>query len=252
MVANENFIPEIPLLYHAHHSRHLEDIPFWLHVVSQNAGVILELGCGTGRVSLPLARAGQHIYGLDTDAGMLAVLRIQLTPATISMIHLIQGDLTCFRFAEQFMAIIIPCNTISTLPVHALPGTLSNIYHHLQPQGLFAASLPNPELLLNLPAHSESEIEESFPHPLDGEPVQVSSAWRHDKKQFTIFWHYDHLLPNGGVQRTSVQARHSILPLNAYVNLFHEAGFSKITTYGDFIRTPYTSDSPNLILLASK
>lgn len=240
-----------PLLYHTHHSLHLEDIPFWLSIAKGGGDWILELGCGTGRVCLPLVRAGRRVCGLDIDPGMLKVLNQQLTPELRSRISLIQADLRDFYLAARFGAIIMPCNTLSTLPVGALRSTLANIHQHLLPEGLFAASLPNPERLRQLPEDGDPEIEEVFPHPLDGEPVQVSSGWKREHNTVTITWHYDHLGPDGDVHRTSAEANHQLLPKTAYEKILHEAGFTEVTTYGDFDRTRFDSDSPELIIVAA-
>src|SRR6266576_2727589 len=48
------------------------DVPFWNRVASGAHGPVLELGCGTGRVTIPLARAGVHMVGVDRSAPMLA------------------------------------------------------------------------------------------------------------------------------------------------------------------------------------
>src|SRR5713101_7138202 len=48
------------------------DVPFWRRVASQARGRVLELGCGTGRVTVPLAKAGVRIVGVDRSAQMLA------------------------------------------------------------------------------------------------------------------------------------------------------------------------------------
>src|SRR5713226_6479144 len=47
------------------------DVPFWRRVASTAGGPVLELGCGTGRVSRPLARAGVDLVGVDRSAAML-------------------------------------------------------------------------------------------------------------------------------------------------------------------------------------
>src|SRR3954471_24732919 len=51
------------------------DVPFWRRVVAAAQGPVLELGCGTGRISVPLARAGAHLVGIDRSEQMLARLR---------------------------------------------------------------------------------------------------------------------------------------------------------------------------------
>ena len=112
-------------------------------------------------------------------------------------------------------------------------------------------SVPNPYLLIDLPVEAEAEPEEIFPHPLDGEPVQVSSAWQRDSRQVTVFWHYDHLLPNGTVQRFTVQVQHYLTPTETYLAEMRQAGFSTLTLYGKFDRSAHTPRSPYLIILAS-
>ena len=64
-----------PTLYHAHHGQYQEDLPFWLKLANQQGGPVLELGCGTGRVLLPLARGGFQTVGLDNDLEMLRFLQ---------------------------------------------------------------------------------------------------------------------------------------------------------------------------------
>ena len=54
------------------------DVPFWRTLAAQAAGPVLELGCGTGRIALPLGRAGSHVVGIDRSAPMLANVPSQL------------------------------------------------------------------------------------------------------------------------------------------------------------------------------
>ena len=129
---------------------------------------------------------------------------------------------------------------------------LALVHHHLQPGGVFAASMPNPEYLARLPASAESEVEEIFPHPVDGEPVQVSSSWERTGNIFTVNWNYDHLLPNGRVDRISAQARHYLETPQIYIKELTSAGFEAPRLLGDFNGTSYTSNSTNLILLAAR
>ena len=62
------------------------DVPFWRRVASAAGGPVLELGCGTGRVSLPLARAGVELVGIDRSAPMLARRRAMAKSPTLSPI----------------------------------------------------------------------------------------------------------------------------------------------------------------------
>ena len=51
------------------------DVPFWRTLALQSDGPVLELGCGTGRISIPLARAGVSVVGIDRSDAMLARAR---------------------------------------------------------------------------------------------------------------------------------------------------------------------------------
>ena len=127
---------------------------------------------------------------------------------------------------------------------------MSRLDIHLGDEGKFAASLPNPSLLKQLPSHSNPVVEEIFPHPGDREPVQVSSSWIRTGGLFTVTWHYDHLLPDGSVERTSAHAQHHLLSVEQITGELDEAGLQICDTYGDYDQVPYTADAPYLIFLA--
>ena len=237
----------LPLLYHAHHSLHPEDLPFWLDLAKQQGGPILELGCGTGRVLESLSEAGYDVQGLDYDRSMLLFLRSRLPAAQV-----FQADMGHFRLEKRFALILLPCNTYSTLPAETRRLTLERVSEHLLPGDLFAASLPSLSSLMDLPAHGEPVVEEIFLHPESGNPVQASSSWKRSTRSFSMSWHYDHLLPDGTVERVSMQVRHSLLSAGEYIGEFRAAGLKVRWIYGDFDRSEFTRESLSLILIAGK
>jgi SAM-dependent methyltransferase len=239
-----------PLLYHAHHSQNLEDIPFWLELARSTNGPIIELGCGTGRVFSALIDLGRPVYGLDVDFQMLAFLRGYMAQALEGNAYLIQADFTRFRIAESFGLAIMPCNTYSTLSASARGAALACIRQHLTPGGLFAASVPNPFVLKRLPSHSDGEIDEIFTHPISAEPVQVSSAWHRDQTSFIIQWNYDHLNVDGTIERTSFQIKQIITTTKTYLDELLRANFSSIQIFGDYDRSSYHQEADYLIFLA--
>ncbi len=240
----------LPLLYHMHHGQHMEDLPFWLDLAEYKSGPVLELGCGTGRILLPLVLAGYEAVGLDLDPGMLAFLKSRW-PIAHDNPPVFQADMGHFHLAYQFPLILLPCNTLSTLSSQTRNGMFDCVVAQLAPNGLFSASLPNPQLLSDLPAYSDSEIEDIFYSPLNGEPIQVSSAWERSAGSFTVIWHYDQLKPDGRVERITIKTHHTLTPADTYLDELMQVGFDSITVYGDFDHSPYTSNSPNLIIVAA-
>lgn len=249
---NDNNLPEFPLLYHAHHNRHNQDLPFWLQLAAESGGPVLELGCGTGRVLLPLAEAGHSMWGLDNDPDMLVVLRHNMQLMHGPNPGIIQADLTCYHFDIQFPLIICPCNTYSAFPASDRNAALKQAYQHLAPGGALVISIANPDVLQQMPDYGEPELEEVFPHPIDGEPVQVSSAWERTMETFTVFWQYDHLLPDGNVKRLTASISHPLVPVETYLDEFKANGFQDIVQYGDFKRRRFTRRSSDLILVARR
>ena len=239
----------LAMLYHIHHGLHDEDIPFWMALANLYGDPILELGCGTGRVLAHLLAAGWQVVGLDNDLAMLTTL-LQIHPShTTDQLLVFQADLTAFHVNCGFGLICLPCNTFSTLESAGRHKLYSLVKKHLRSGGCFAASLPNPALLARLPRKADSELEDTFPHPLDGEPVQVSSSWSRDSHSFRLSWHYDHLLADGYVDRASITTTHHIIPLQNLLRELDVHGLEPAGVYGDFDFSPYFEDSPNLILL---
>jgi SAM-dependent methyltransferase len=241
----------IAAYYDIHHGRLPEDLDFWTQLANQQGGPILELGCGTGRVLLPLARAGHSILGLDRNFAMLARLKDKLRPEPASRIHIMQADLTAFRLAKRFALVFLACNTFSALPDGDRMRCLENASAHLAPAGLFAASLPNPALLADLPDRSDAEVEEVFPDPETGEPVQVSSGWERDQKGFHLSWHYDRLSVDGHVERLTIRTTHTVNDRQTYLKELARAGLRAVAEYGDYDFSAYRPNSPHLIITAS-
>jgi SAM-dependent methyltransferase len=232
-------------LYHAHHAPYQEDLPFWLDLARRSGGPVLELGCGTGRVLIPLLEAGFRAVGLDSDREMLRFLH-SLSPSA----PVLQADMAAFHLAASFSLIILPCNTLSSLPDATRLQVYAQVADHLHPGGRFAFSIANPALLAELPEIGEPELEETLTHPYTGYPVQVSSAWRRTPERFILSWHYDHLRPDGNIDRRTIETHHSLQPVEAYQRELEAAGLHLLETWGDFDRSHFNEDSPSWITLA--
>lgn len=240
------------LLYDAHHATYQQDLNYWQTLAYQYNGPVLELGCGTGRLLISMLRSGINITGLDNNPAMLAVLRRHLSSAELDQVHLVQSDMTDFDIPVQFGLIFCACNTFSTLNSSERTQTLIQIASHLKPDGCFAASLPNPSILISIADQDYPELEGDFRHPQTGNPVQVSSLTKIEKDQFILQWSYDHLLPDGKVEHTILETRQQILTKEIYLAELELAGLFIQNIWGDFDCSVYTPNSPTLIWEATK
>jgi SAM-dependent methyltransferase len=238
---------ELIHLVEAHHSSYQEDLAYWLGLANQSEGPILELGCGTGRIFLPLYEAGLSVYGLDYDPAAFHLLQERVKRAGGDPGRVILADITSFQLPVKFGLIFCPCNTFSTLKEPERALALDAIFHHLAPGGCFAASIPNPDLLFDLRSQPGPVLEGDFRHPLSGDPVQVSSSYLRRGNIFTLTWYYDHLLPEGHITRATVQVEHEIQSFASYQTQLKAAGLEITQAWGDFDRSSYSVESPNLI-----
>lgn len=241
-----------PTLYHLHHSEGEEDVSFWLQLAKDVDGPVLELGCGTGRLLLPLLKLGIDVCGLDNNFEMLSYFKLHLSPQLHHQLKIFQADLGKFHLDHEFSFIFLACNTLSTLREETRRGGYSQIYAHLNDKGIFAASIPNPVHLASLPAVGEPEIEATFTHPATGDPIQVSSEWRKLDQFVDFFWHYDQLLGDGKIERQTVQSRHYLISPREYQAELRRANLDPINLYGDFGKANYHLDSPYLIMVTRK
>ena len=244
-----------PLLYHSHHQLHLDDLSFWETLAADYGHPILELGCGTGRVLIPLAESGCTITGVDNDPEMLTYLSNILPKACKPHATLHHGDMLDFDLGAQFPLIILPCNTLSTFTSQKRKAIFTNVRRHLAPDGRFVFSMPNPEILLDLPKIGKPELEDVFPHPQSGQPVRVLSEWRRfkgaDKKQRVTFkWRYEHFINEEWSDPFETATTHVLDPIEAYQSELKSADLIIIDAYGDYTGDPYLEESVYFIPVA--
>jgi SAM-dependent methyltransferase len=122
------------------------DVPFWRKVAGRSRGDVLELGCGTGRVSLPLARAGVSVVGVDRSEPMLAracrrAARVDL--ARRGRVRFVRADIRTLPFAAgSFSMVLAPYGILqSLLRDRDVAATLASAARVLRPGGLFGIDL---------------------------------------------------------------------------------------------------------------
>jgi SAM-dependent methyltransferase len=117
---------------------HPDDIPFYIARVLRQDARVLELGCGTGRVSIPLAQHCALLHGIDHSESMLAACRGKVQRAGIKpdRAQFSHGDISDFDLGEKFDLIIAPFRVIQNLETDdQLQGLFECVRRHLSPSG---------------------------------------------------------------------------------------------------------------------
>jgi SAM-dependent methyltransferase len=128
----------------------VRDVPFYLEMASRTGGPVLELGCGTGRVGLELARAGHEVVGLDLSPAMLEIYGGKLEreePDVQQRTTLIEGDMANFELGRQFALILVPFRGFQhLLDVESQRECLLQVRRHLAAGGRFVFDAFNPSI----------------------------------------------------------------------------------------------------------
>lgn len=128
--------------------RNRPDLTFYKDMARGTGGPVLELGCGTGRVLLPLARAGFDIVGLDLSPHMLDICQSKVERESKHLkgqVELIQGDMRDFNFKQHFNLVITPFRTFQhLLDVDDQMQCLRAVHNHLSKDGRFVLDIFNP------------------------------------------------------------------------------------------------------------
>jgi SAM-dependent methyltransferase len=241
--------------------RERPDIDFYVEMALNSGGPILELGCGTGRVLIPTAKAGVNIFGLDLSSSMLETCqaKIREEPKQVQeRITLEHGDLQSFNLDRSFPLITIPFRPFQhLLTVEAQLDCLHCVFSHLMPGGLFILDVFNPSLqhLVDPEGLQERSPEPEFSLP-DGRIVTrkhriVSRDYFNQINDIELIYevHY----PDGKQERLVHSFQMRYLFRFEVEHLLARVGFEVEAIYADFDRSSYGSIYPGeLIILARK
>lgn len=137
-------------------------VPFYLEAARQQGGAVLELACGTGQLTIPIALAGLPTVGLDLSKAMLAVAK-QRADAAAAAATFVQGDMRDFALGRHFEFIFVARNSLlHLLSTEDLFAALAAIRRHLTPDGVFGFDIFNPNVsLLARPAGQRFPVMEA-------------------------------------------------------------------------------------------
>ena len=242
-------------LYDLEHGDYDEDVDLYVNLARVVGDPILELGCGTGRLVVPLAEAGHHVTGLDLSRPMLARAAAASKAAGVaSQVILHQGSMTEADGAPggPFGLVIVALNGLLHLPaLSAQRETLAAARRALDPRGQLVLDLlnPVPEVLRGLDHAFAHEGSWRLP---DGQRVDKFAARRvfpASQRIETELW-YDRVLSDGTVRRTTTSYAMRYLHRAELELLLELTGFAEWQVYGGYDLEPFDDGSERLLVTA--
>ena len=242
------------------------EIDFYREIISKELnsrkGTVLELACGTGRVSIRLAQSGVFVVGLDFSPEMLAVAREK--SVNNGNVRWVEADMRSFKLDESFDLILIPSHSFQNLNTpEDQAACLECAMQHLEPGGLLVVHLDhmndhNMGWLGEISGEKggEFEAEEPFMHPKTGNQIQTKRAWSYEpaSQTATVQTIWEEIGADG-----KVVGRWDTGPIRLHVvfrfemeHLLKRVGFEIEHLYGDFYQQELRDDSTEMIWIARK
>ena len=224
----------------------------WFRAIARRTGgPILELGCGTGRVAIPLALDGHEVVGLDRSPAMLARAERHARRDGVTL-RLVEGDMRSFSFSDAFALIAIPFNTFLMLTPDERWACLARVREHLSPTGLLAVDCfqPDPELIVG----KDGAVREEWTRrdPETGRDVTKFSSARANVDQVDFRWWFEEADDDGHVTRWQRETTLHYLYRREAELMYSAAGFDIEAMHGDYDGSPAGSTSPKLLVVARR
>lgn len=247
------------VLYDYEYRNRRRDVWFYRRVASRlcgGPGRVLELACGSGRVTRALARDGHRVVGLDASLPMLERGRARiekLGSAARSRVSLVASDIRQFAFAERFPLIVMAFNSFEHLYTRVeVAACLERVREHLGPGGAFVFDVQNPSLPWLIRDPRKRWARTRFRHPETGERLVYSTNHDYDPVSqialIRIYYAPDDASRSRARERVVTLSQRKFFPAELEA-LVAANGFTVTERYGDFDDEPLGPDHESQVLV---
>ncbi len=243
-------------IYDAVHAELTHDVDFYVAQAQASGGPVLELGCGTGRISLAIAEAGVDVVGIDISPRMVETARAKAERRGLSERCIFQpGDMAALRLADRFPLIVMPFRSFqSMLTAEEQRQALTLAHAHLQPGGLLVMDTFNPDVkalanddLAAVPYHLR-DVERAGGGTLI---IWAQNGWNPVEQVNDVRIIIDEVDDAGVVERRIIRDFEQRYTFRYEMeHLLELCGFDVEAVYGDFDGGPVTEDSGDLVWVA--
>ena len=238
----------------------LIDLPFYLELARKIGGPVLEMGCGTGRVLLPIARAGIEIHGLDASPAMLEVLRAHIAREPAEVQHRVtvhEGDMRTFRAPQKYALVTVPFRPMQHM--YTVPDQLAALKtaaFHLRAGGIFAFDVFFPKFEGVLAKAGEEQLELEW-KPAAPPGRMIRRYLRREtldklNQNFTATFIYRSYDGEALVHEETAPLKMAYYTYPQLKALFLLAGLEVVEEYGSFAKTPLDNDATDMVFVLKK
>jgi SAM-dependent methyltransferase len=244
-------------LYDYEYRRRRADVAFYRELARKrlpDGGRILELGAGSGRVTIQLARLGYEVTAVDTSSAMLTKLRARvaaLPQAVARRITVVQGDLRDFTVAgKKFPLVIAVFNVLEHLYTRVeVDACLRRVVAHLAPGGAFAFDVQQPDLAWLIRDPEKRWARTRFTDPTTGRAMLYSTNHDYDPVgQIALIRLYYEPVDGKGPTKIVKLSQRKFFPAELEALVAH-AGLRMVERYGDFLWKPLDGTAESQVLV---
>jgi ubiquinone/menaquinone biosynthesis C-methylase UbiE len=230
------------------------DVPFWQRVAAQADGQVLELGCGTGRISIPLAKSGVDLVGVDRSEPMLSRLRSRISRASFGgarSLEIVRADIRMLPFRRQrFSMVLAPYGILQSLiRERDLTATLDSVARVMKRGGTFGI-----DLVPDVPNWREYENKVQLRgEAKGGARLTLVESVRQDPRRHLTTFEQQYVERRG--RRTTThrfELTFRTLTIAQMSRRLERAGFRVDTVLGDYRGRPWDARADVWIILAKK
>ena len=235
-----------PAGYDALYNDYVKDLAYIEEVAAAINGSILELACGTGRLTLPMAKKGYDMVGVDLHAGMLERARQKAQEAGLD-IPFYRQDCTKLNLELKSSLIFMTGNSFQHFLTNESQGALfESVKRHLQPNGHFIFDTRNPIL---------SELAEVYEHTTqksDHTEIVQMEMEREEYDPLTQILHCTTVVETveegevARVEKSAISLRYTYP--QELLRLIEAHSFELVALYGDWGKAALTKDSPSMVV----
>ena len=231
-------------------TRQKEDVAMWIAEAEQIGGPVLDIACGGGRLTIPLARQGHKVTGIDISPTMLELARRKRCPDPP---RLLQAEMTNFKLYEEFRFAIIGYSSFQLLlTLEEQIECLRHVYEHLDDRGVLGIDL-NPAVC---EGPDQMEMHHSYTAWWADRRCMVASysSYETDRVNKLRTWHDRYDIFDRDGERTIQEHELTMrdVGLDEMRLLLQHVGFQILDVWGTHKKGPLTPYSHNMIILANK